>query len=87
MTLVFIVGVTPISEEGKMFSSQMSHHVLLELHRVREFELLAAAKESCMQESKKNPKILRMGNQNKPSFRLRFLAGVSQYLGAFACRP
>ena len=70
-----------------MFSSQMSHHVLLELHKVREFELLAASRESYMQESGKNPKTLRVGNQIKPSFRLRFVAGVSQYLGAFACRP
>ncbi len=66
-----------------MFSSQMSHHVLLELHRVREFELLAAAKESSFLKAAKDSEGLGIVDATRPRLLKRSLVGVCRFLMAF----
>lgn len=63
-----------------MFNSQMSHHVLLELHRVREFELLAATKDSFSLEAAKNAEALGIVDATRPRLLKRSLVGVCRFL-------
>ncbi len=66
-----------------MFSSYMSHHALLELHRVREFEPLAAAKDSFSLEARKNAGALETVEATRPRLLKRSLVSVYRFMLAF----
>lgn len=66
-----------------MFSSQTSHHALLELHKAREIGLIVAAKESFSLEAAKNDGMLAIVDATRPRLLKRSLMGVCRLLLAF----
>ncbi len=66
-----------------MISSFGNHIMLFELHKTRERELLAAARESRLREAARNARTLRVLEATRPRLRHRFLVGVGDFLAFF----
>ncbi len=66
-----------------MYHPWVNPNALYELHKVREQELFAKAKESRLLEAAKNARTLIAVGANRPRLRHRFLAGIGDFLVSF----
>ena len=66
-----------------MSTPMVNPNILLTLHKVRERELLAKAREIRLLEAAKNTRTLIAVGANRPRLRHRFLAGILDFLASF----